>query len=200
MRLTRYFAITGLMVLVACSAGQQYADNAALERPPTLNTEPRPRSTEDTITRTEVPSKATKGLGEEISINASSPLQISVQRPFDIAWHDVEMALKDLQLDITDREHDKGQYYVNYDGDDYRPEDSGLLDSATAFLKHDYQKSIYIITVEQDGSSDSRIRAAIANDNEQSVDNKDGIVTLTDGSDKLLLTLYRHMRDKLVEE
>ncbi len=188
-------------VLTACGTveDRHYTDNEFLERPPTLGVD-HPPAGQENITRSEVPEKPDKGLGDDVSINTASPLQIKLARPFDIAWHDLEMALKDMKIEITDREHDKGQYYVTYDPDDYQSEDSGFLDKSTSFFKNDYKQAVYILTVEEDGS-DSRISAAIANEAEQSGDDKDGYQGgLTDGADKLLLSLYKNMRDELVEE
>lgn len=202
-RLTLIISFFFVTVLTACGITEerQYTDNDFLERPPTLasslvsSDEAKPAVSE------EAPKKADKGLGADVSINNQSPLQLSVKRSFDITWHDLELILKQKEIEIKDREHDKGQYYVTFDADDYQSEDSGFLDKSTSFFKNDYKPVVYILTVEQDGS-DSRISAAVANEAEQTnhglQSDKDS--NLTDGPDKLLLSLYKSLRDDLVED
>jgi hypothetical protein len=190
-------------VLTACGTmeNRQYTDNDFLERPPTLASQPTPSGSTEPAPSDEAPKKADKGLGADVSINSESPLQLSVKRSFDIAWHDLELILKQKEIEIKDREHDKGQYYVIFDADDYQSEDSGFLDKSTSFFKNDYKPVVYILTVEEDGS-DARISAAVANEAEQTnhglLSDKDS--NLTDGADKLLLSLYKSLRDDLVEE
>jgi NlpB/DapX lipoprotein len=203
--MNRLLIVKGLFLATALTAcgtvtEREYTDNDVLERPPALA---RQRASDDKVeqVRSETPKKAEKGLAADVSINSESPLQIGMRRSFDIAWHDLELILKQKEIEIKDREHDKGQYYVTFDADDYQSEDSGFLDKSTSFFKNDYTPVVYILTVEADGS-DARINAAIASDAEQTNHgmpiNKDS--NLTDGADKLLLYLYKGLRDDLVEE
>ena len=42
-----------------------------------------------------------------------------IKQPFDDAWNTLGLALKQSEIEITDREHDKGLYYVSYDSSGY---------------------------------------------------------------------------------
>lgn len=188
--------------LTACGTvdDNRYADNDFLERPPELPTNRTATEQVESAVPSEAPKKADKGLGADVSINSESPLQLKVKRSFDITWHDLGLILKQKEIEIKDREHDKGQYYVTFDADDYQAEDSGFLAKSASMFKNDYKPVVYILTMEEDGS-DARISAAVANEAEQSGSDKDGYQgNLTDGADKLLLSLYKSLRDDLVEE
>ncbi|SJM93300.1 outer membrane protein assembly factor BamC [Crenothrix polyspora] len=186
-----------IFALVACgSVNDRYADNDMLERPPEMlpsTSEPEP------VAQEEVRKKAVKGLGDDINVNNGGSVQLKLKRSFDIAWHDLELILKHKEIEIKDREHDKGQYYVIFDADDYQAEDSGFFDKSKAFFNNDYKPVVYIVTVEADGDSEARISAALANDTEQTTSN-DKDDHLTDGADKLSLYLYKSLRDDLVED
>jgi len=207
MKITHTIAKSVLLVGVLSSCGTlqepQYTDNDLLERPPAIAIDRQATPQQEVVAPTETPQKLEKGLGADVSISKDSPLQITIHRPFDGAWHDVEVALKQLDFEVTDREHDKGLYYVNYDADDYQPEDNGFLDKSMSFFKNDYKQSVYVLTVEELGG-ETRVIASIANDAEQTnhgaLNDKAGQANLTEGADRLLLTLYRNLHDKLVED
>lgn len=186
--------------LSACSTGRQYVDNADLEKPPALATAGLQSSQANSEPISE--QKAEKGLGNNIHLSQEKPLEIKLKRSFDTAWSDVEQALKQLNIEITDREHDKKQYYVTYDADDYQPEDSGFLEKSTSFFRNDYQVAVYILTFNE-YSDETVISASLANASEQNSRSfmQDGTANnLTDGSDRLLQSLYRELRDNVVEE
>jgi uncharacterized lipoprotein len=199
----RFFFATLLGALAACTAVQdrQADDIELLERPPILSSTSTSISQENAVVN-ETPKKTEKGLADDISVNNDSPIQLKLKRSFDIAWHDLELILKQKEIEVKDREHDKGQYYVIFDADDYQAEDSGFFDKSKAFFKNDYKQVVYTVTVEADGSSEARISAAIANDAEQTTQglSNDKDTHLTDGADKLLLYLYKSLRDELVED
>lgn len=200
--------LPALLLLVACApVERQYSENELLERPPEMVIDRQAVGQEtavasDTVANSETV-KTSKGLGSDVSINSDSPLQLKLNRSFDVAWHDLELALKQVEIEITDRDREKGLYYVNYDADDYRPEDSGFLDKSTAFFKNDYSQLVYVLTVEE-LAGETRVTAAIANEAEQVnhnlLNDKDSTANLTLASDRLLLTLYKNLRDKLVED
>ena len=201
MHFARYLLfLSSLSFLSACGTLREEAlsDTELLERPPLLAPTPTPVD-QEVLARSEEPKKLEKGLGDEVSINGESPLQIRLKRSFDIAWHDLELVFKQKELEVTDREHDKHQYYVTFDADDYQAEDAGFLAKSTSLFRNDYKSAVYILTLDDDGSGETRVSAALANEAEQvGHDGKGG--DLTDGADKLLLFLYKSLRDDLVED
>jgi uncharacterized lipoprotein len=202
MRFAKHFLLfSSLALLSACGTLREEAlsESELLERPPLLAATPTPVDQEVLARSSEEPKKLEKGLGNEVSINSESPFQIRIKRSFDVAWHDLELVFKQKELEVTDREHDKHQYYVTFDADDYQPEDSGFFAKSTSLFRNDYKPAVYVVSLEDDGSGETRISAALANEAEQtSHDNKGG--DLTDGADKLLLFLYKSLRDDLVED
>ena len=184
--------------LVSCGTSEdsRYRDTSMLERPPALGV--LKQGTEPLMTdNSTIPKKKDEtGLGAEVYMTTTTPSQLRIKQPFDDAWNTLDLALKQSEIEITDREHDKGLYYVTYD-----PEKS--------FFSNKHNEAIYVLTVENDGA-ETKITATLGNANEQSSAGsrgehrsppKDNSATQpTDGAEKLLQSLYETIRDDLKEE
>jgi uncharacterized lipoprotein len=128
-------------------------------------------------------------------MTTTSPPQLKIKQPFDDAWNTLGLALKQSEIEITDREHDKGLYYVSYD-------------SSGSFFSKKQNEVIYVLTVENDGA-ETKITATLGNAAEQtnssrgvhrSSSNENSAAQSTDGAEKLLQSLYETIRDDLKEE
>jgi len=184
--------------LVSCGTSEdsRYRDTAMLERPPALAVSKQagePRITDNSA----IPKKRNEtGLGSDVYLTTTSPPQLRIKQPFDDAWNTLGLALKQSNIEITDREHDKGLYYVSYD-------------SSGSFFSKKQNEAIYLLTVEND-DAETKITATLGNAAEQtnsgrrgehrgsSNDNSDA--QSTHGAEKLLQSLYETIRDDLKEE
>lgn len=186
------------VILVSCGTTEEgrYRDTAMLERPPILTGNG--QSGEQRVTdNSTIPKKRDEtGLGADVYMTTTAPSQLKIKQPFDDAWNTLGLALKQSEIEITDREHDKGLYYVTYDPD-------------SSFFSRKHNGAIYVLTVEKDGA-ETKITATLGNAAEQSSAGsrgehrslvKDNSATQpADGAEKLLQSLYETIRDDLKEE
>jgi uncharacterized lipoprotein len=185
------------VALVSCaSEDSRYRDTAMLERPPALAVSKQagePSRTDNSV----IPKKRdVTGLGSDVFMTTTTPPQLRIKQSFDDAWNTLGLALKQSEIEITDREHDKGLYYVTYD-----PEKS--------FFNRKHNEAIYVLTLEKDGA-ETKITATLGNAAEQTSSGsrsehrdlvKDNSATQpADGAEKLLKSLYETIRDDLKEE
>jgi uncharacterized lipoprotein len=179
-----------LLLLTACTAGKdtRYKDTEMLERPPSsplkkveLDTSSIPRA------------KITTGLGDDVSL--TTPTQLQIKQPYSDAWHSLGLALKQCGIEITDREHDKGLYYVLY------APDALLFGKAS-------NPAIYLLTVTKDGAA-TKVNVTVGDDNEQNSapEHKQRISSKAElalhgkeGKEELMQTLYKMLHEDLKEE
>ncbi|MDD5320212.1 MAG: outer membrane protein assembly factor BamC [Methylococcales bacterium] len=186
------------VALVSCGTSEdsRYRDISMLERPPALAVNKEKGDLHITDNSTISKKREKPGLGSNVYMTTTTPPQLAIKQPFDDAWNTLGLALKQSEIEITDREHDKGLYYVTYDPD-------------TSFFSRKHNKAIYVLTVEKDGA-ETKITAALGSTSEQSSAGsrdkhrdfvKDNSATQpADGADKLLKSLYEIIRDDLKEE
>jgi len=195
------FIIKGFLLalaLVSCATTEdsRYRDTSALERPPILAGN-RPKGMPRVTDNSTIPKKRyEKGLGSDVYITTTTPVQLRIKHHFDYAWTTLDLALKQSKVEITDHDHDKGLYYVSYDAD-------------SSFFSKKENQAIYLLTLESDGL-ETKITAALGNAAEQlsagnhgeqrgpAVDNSAN--QPADGAEKLLQSLYETIRDDLKEE
>jgi uncharacterized lipoprotein len=185
------------MLLVACGGkDSRYRDTQMLEHPPALAVS-KPAGELRVTDNSKVPKRREKsGLGADVYLTTSTPPQLKIRQPLDDAWSTLGLAIKQSKIEITDREHDKGLYYVLYD-----PEKS--------LFSRKNNEAVYVITLESDGA-ESTITATLGNTAEQSSAGgrgknrsavKDNSATqLADGAEKLVKSLYETMQNDLKEE
>jgi len=186
------------LCLISCgiSEDSRYRDTSLLERPPALSVSKQAGEQRTTDSSTIPKKRDETGLGSDVYMTTTTPPQLKIKQPFGEAWNTLSLALKQSEIEITDREHDKGLYYVTYDPD-------------SSFFSNKHNEAIYVLTVEKDGS-ETKITAAIGNTSEQSsagnhVKNRDLIKDNSanqpaNGAEKLLQSLYETIRDDLKEE
>lgn len=186
------------VTLVSCGASEdsRYRDTGILERPPALAVNKQKREIRLTDDSTIPKKREEPGLGSDVYMTTTTPPQLRIKQPFDDAWNTLGLALKQSEIEITDREHDKGLYYVTYDPD-------------SSFFSKKQNEAIYVLTVEKDGA-ETKITAVMGNATEQTSSGsrseqrgfvKDNSAAQpADGAEKLLQSLYETIRDDLKEE
>jgi uncharacterized lipoprotein len=162
------------LLLVACSAGKdpRYVDTSVLESPPKLTTE----QTKLQDISVEPAQKLHKGLRDKVTWLSEPPTIVLKQAPAE-AWQTLEHALRQNLIKITDRERDKGRYYVLYKAD--------------SFFNRKRDPLTYNLSLNPDGEA-TKISAAVASDIEKDVPQND--------SEALLRTLYDMLKNHLSEE
>jgi hypothetical protein len=230
MRLRFGLPFVCLLAAACASEDSRYRDISALEKPPTLTiekqeavdqgpettgTDKRPGgdapSSDAGENRADTASKIKRGLGDQVvSISEAPPLVLTIRQTFDTAWNSLKRALIQNGIEVTDLEHDKGKFYVNYDADRYVSEHGSLMESTFALFSNDYAEQAYVLTVSPEGSA-TQVTVTLAKDTEprKKADRDDEEIAEdagadadkpTDGADKLLRSLYLVLRDKLRED
>ncbi|MCX7097594.1 MAG: outer membrane protein assembly factor BamC [Methylococcales bacterium] len=184
-----------LLAIALCSCSgtdERYKDTAALERPPVIihnKQTGEPRIVDDSTIHKK---RYEDGLGSDVYLTTSVPAQLKIKQAYDDAWSTLGLALKQSDLEVTDREHDKGLYYVSYDPDH-------------SFFSGKKNELIYVLTVEDDGE-ETTISSALGSSSEQTSKGRrdptqdTGDTSSVDGAEKLLQLLYETLHDKLKEE
>lgn len=180
--------------LISCGTSEdsRYRDTAMLERPPELTVTKQAGELRINDNSTIPKKRDETGLGATVSMTTTKPPQLIIKQPFDDAWNTLGLALKQSDIEITDREHDKGLYYVSYD-------------SSGSFFSKKQNEAIYVLTLESDGK-ETKVTAAFGNAAEQASSgsrtpsSNNSAAESTDGAEKLLQSLYETIRDDLKEE
>jgi uncharacterized lipoprotein len=183
-----------IMMLVSCGGNDsRYRDTQMLERPPTLavskKTGEPPRITDDST----IPKKRfEKGLGSDVYMIESTPMQLKVKKPFDDTWRILGTALQQSQIKIIDHRQDKGLYYVYY-------QQKSLVGSIASFFnkkqEDEHHEANYELAVKED-KAETKITATPFNTAEQN--SYDDIAT--SDAEALLWVLYKTLHDDLKEE
>lgn len=184
-------------VLVSCgtSEDRRYRDTAMLERPPALATGKKAGKSQQ-VDNSKIPKRRyEEGLGSDVYMTTTTPVQMKIKQPFDDAWNTLSFALKQSGMKITDSDHAKGLYYVSYD-------------SEKSFFSRKHNEAIYVLKVAPDGA-ETKITAVLGNAAEQisagirsehpGPAKDDGAAQPTDGAEKLLQSLYETIHDDLKE-
>lgn len=158
---TAFFPV--ILGLSACAdATKKYRDTSELERPPQLEiakstsdsatenpvdneTKSVTEAKSDTETKANVTKHIAKGLGEVVKIEDDSHLIID--RPFAESWLLVAKGLRISNMEVADRNLEKGQYYVVFDpdlADIKNGEKPGFMD--TLFMDDENPKARYLLT------------------------------------------------------
>lgn len=190
------------LCLASCGTVEdpRYRDTSKLELPPNLQAGRQSIQQEADDEGVIGERSGQKGLGGAlVNMSVSEPPELKLKQPFNVAWNTLASAFRQSQLEIKDRDRDRGVYYVVFDPDDYVPEDESLLDRMGNILADDYSKAVYVLTLTaEDG--ETKITAAKAGNAEQGglsaamdEDEKPG------GAERLLSLLYQSLRDDWVE-
>jgi len=123
--------------LVSCATSEdsRYRDTRLLERPPILAAGKKAGEQQETDNSTVSSIENTKtDLNAKVYMTSSTPPLLIIKQPYDMAWDTLGQALKQSYMTISDREHDKGLYFVTYDPDKQAAEEGNFLDKTMSFI------------------------------------------------------------------
>lgn len=187
-----------LPLLNACTAtDSRYRDTQMLERPPQISVS---KPVEEKLKDTSAVKHNIDGtdLGSTVSIKSTTPPVLVIKQPFDVAWQTLGNALKADNLEVTDREHDKGRYFVTYDPDKVPEDESGFLDKTLSYINNKHIEERYVLTVTDQGE-ETEVLVANNTEPKQSSDSEEQYKLTTppaDGAEKLLNSIYKTMSER----
>jgi hypothetical protein len=192
-RAFKFISLTSVLSLIIACGGHQYQNNASLEQPPTLKIEQSINS--PAVTETNI----NTGLNDAVTLMGTNRLHL--KQSYEQAWSILATALEFNGIEISDRNQETGEYFINYDPDNTRGKNTGLLDDVSFFLfKDDYAKAAYKITLTQ-VSQAVEIRAEkLAAIEMDLLDDGEDIIfddNVDDGRDKLIRYLYKTLKNDL---
>lgn len=181
-----------LLLTTACSNRHATADNTDLEKPPRLEIKVMPKAAV-------IEADVDNGLGDAVSLIDAK--RISLKQPFEQAWNTVETVLQFNQIEITDRNREKGEFFINYDPDNARRKNNDVIGDVAFFLfKDEYTEAPYKIiiteseqTVEITAHKREYIQLDLLDDGEE-LEFDDEV---DDGADKLIRHLYVTLKNDL---
>jgi len=186
------------LLIISCTdiKSTRYKDTSQLEQPPTLVIVQRPKIKE--VKKEDI--KKT-GIGKNVSFvdSAENPV-IKIKKLFDRSWVLVGQALYLSKIEIKDKNREQGVFYVLYDPDVEKSDDTDLLDLMTFFLfKDDFEEATYKLTVAwRETNTEVSVELVDEDSNSDLLDDQedkkdfDGSV---DSGKKLLLNVYKTIRD-----
>lgn len=188
------------LLLNACSkaSNPKYKDTSKLEMPPAvINVE----KAKVQMAKKEELKDDKKGLGKVVSLSGPSEQPvIKIKKMFDRSWNIVEQGLSMNEIKITDKNRDKGVFYLKFDPDNHQEDkDSGVFDSLTSFLfQDDYDEAAYELKVIwRDSDTEVSVKSINQEDSGLLDDTDDEFEASVDPGAKLIKVLFKTMRDDL---
>jgi len=179
-----------LSSIIACS-GHQYQNNTSLEQPPSLEIEKSINS--PAVTETHIKT----GLNDAVTLIGT---YLHLKQPYEQAWRTLASALEFNHIEISDRNQETGEYFINYDPDKFQNNNPEFLDNLAPFLfKDDYASAAYKISVTQVSQAVEITAKKLAATEMDLLDDEDMTFDdkADDGADKLIRHLYGTLRNNL---
>jgi uncharacterized lipoprotein len=194
--------------LVSCGTPKEsrYRDTAMLERPPTLPVAHQ-LAEQSALEDRKLGQAKMQQEHEEPSVymNSTTPALLMIKQPLELGWDTLGHALKQDYLKVTDRQQEKGLYFISYNPEILAEKDNGFFDKAIAVLKKVRQEEYYVLTVTEQ-HLETQVSISV---NQQKITADGYGSSSADGSppshgsspsdedaDKLLLLIYKSMSDK----
>jgi len=183
--------------LVSCGGPKEsrYRDTAMLERPPTL---PVTHQSAEQSMLTDHKLAQTKLLQENeepsVYMTSTAPLLLMIRQPLELGWDTLGHALKQDYLKVTDRQQEKGHYFISYHPEIIEEKDNGFFDKAISVFKKDRQEEHYLLTVTE---QNLETQVSISVNQQKSTENNGSVLLPSaEDADKLLLLIYKSMSEK----
>ena len=160
---------------------------SALEKPPMLALPKIPQNiVDDSVELKKMP----VGLESNVALVEESPKRLIIKQSISDAWRTLGRAIVKSDMKITDYEKGKN-YYVSY-------RVKGILKNVISFLNEEETKTIYLLTLNQQGR-ETYIQAGLATHAEQQIQNtnEQSANLVADDSDGLIEYLYQVLRDEI---
>ncbi len=188
----KFILLASISSLIIACGGHQPQKNTSLEQPPSLEIEKTINS--PAVTETHI----NTGLNDAVRLVDT---RLHLKQPYEQAWRTVATALEFNRIEISDRNQETGEYFVNYDPDNNQNKKTDLLDNIATFLfKDDYAKAAYKITVIQISRTVKIIAEKLAAIEMDSLEGDENIIfddKVDDGADQLIHHLYRTLKNDL---
>jgi hypothetical protein len=141
-----WIALLAVFLLTACAqSSKNYYDISELEKPPQLEIVPA-KAESSLQTEADAEKKGESGLKDAVKLENDSELQIKLT--FDQTWKLLATALKLSDIEVTDLDHEKGQYYVLFDPDNADTKKGESENFLTAFFSaNSYPQGRYLLTL-----------------------------------------------------
>jgi len=192
LRTFKFISLASILPLLIACGGHQYQNNTSLEQPPTLKIEHAINS--PAVTETAI----NTGLNKAVVLIGTKRLQL--KQSYEQAWRTLATALEFNGIEISDRNQETGEYFVNYDPDNTQNKKSELLDGVSFLFNNDYEEAVYKITLTQVPQA-IEIRAEKLATTEMDLLDDGEEITFddeeNDGADKLIRYLYRTLKNDL---
>lgn len=174
----------------------EYSDTSDLEMPPEMEIAETPK---ELITEKEDVEVEGKGLGDIVSLaGTKDKAVIKIIKTFERSWELVEQALKLNEIEVTDKNREKGVFYVLFDPDEQSSEST--KNSTFSFFGGEYDEGAYQITIVW-RESDTEVTAELVDDTHSDLlddaEDKEEFEGSVVGGDHLLKTLYKTLRHDL---
>lgn len=194
MKYKHWILVLTTLLIISCSEGKntKYKDMSHLEKPPTMPIIEKPE-----VLVEENDEADGKGLGDSVVyIDSELTPVIKIKKTFDRSWSIIEQALQLNEIEISDKNREKGVFYVTFDPDEQS--DSSLIDAMTFFLfKDEYAEASYKLTVAwQESDSEVKVQPVDSEEDDDLLDDDgDDFEGAIDKGTILLKTLYKTIRD-----
>ena len=185
------------LLVTACAGGEntKYKDTRSLEMPPEMEIVVQPKA----LIKDAEEIKNT-GLGSHVLLagQAKQPI-IKIKKTFDRSWDIVEQALKLNEIEITDKNREKGVFYVLFDPDERNTGNSELISNLAFFLfKDEYAEAAYKLTVAwRDSDTEVTVEQVDQSTNDLLDDGEDAFEDAVDAGAQLLKVLFKTIKDDL---
>jgi len=187
------------LLLSACSSGEssRYKDLSQLEKPPVIIVAETSKKTPGKVDE----SVEKKGFGEFVSLAGPAELPVlKIKKTFDRSWDIIEQALNQQEIEITDKNRDKGVFYLKYDPDQRTDKDPGFLGNFSFFTTDDYEEARYRLTVLW-RDTDTDVSVDLVGEDgkvlKNDLDYDEDFEGETDSGALLIKDLYKTIRDNL---
>ncbi len=180
--------------LVSCGAPTEsrYRDTAMLERPPILPVTH--QSAEQSVLADHKLGQTTlqqEHAEPSVYMTSTTPAQLMIRQPLELGWDTLGHALKQDYLKVSDRQQEKGLYFISYNPEVLAEKDSGFFDKTLSVFKKERQEEYYVLTV-----TEQNLETQVSISVNQQKSTVDGSSPLAEDADKLLLLIYKSMSDK----
>ncbi len=186
----RFSFLPLFVFFIGCSSiTKEYSDTSFLEKPPKMVIVEKPEDTE--VIKDEP-------INEDVFLDdAEFPPVLHVKKLFDRSWELVAQELEEQEIEITDKNRDRGMFFVKYQPDEA---DGHIFGGMKILLFEDsYTLAEYRILVEwKDTTTEIRVKMLTEND-DISFDDEEDEDKILDGSEKLIADLYEGLQTRLEE-
>lgn len=183
-----FIAVAGCLCLTACDVpSKNYKDTSLLEKPPALDIV---AGNEEQSTPSSAASVNKGGFGEAVVMIDSTHLLL--KQPLGTAWKTLEAALKQSGFELTDRNLEKGFYYVNYDPETFTGKtEQNWATKIDDFLFPDEKKPQNLYAISMRPKTNAIVIHTLL------VDSVKEFGSEKDASAQLLAVLYKTLREGL---